>query len=346
MCSYAPLGGLCQSDFGRLNLISNIFFVGSSECRSPSPANLCAMAPKKRFKQEALKDIILEEQKQTNKKAAAAAANAATRSSPFRPWDTESSSRPGNVRTIPANPDNPGTFPGIPESLAALYNHPWAAAYAGDPRLLLSAFLSSTSNPVSMNPLNASSLSLIPRLTPSDSQPEQDEPLALVKPKKAATTVDSPTIDQPDNNTNIRLGSVKIESSEEDHETKSDTSTSSPPSANNKSGKGKQRNYKNMTRERRVEANARERQWVHTITAAYDTLQNAIPVDDSTKTSKMSKLSIIKIATTYIMCLSRQCGFDYSEDKSAPSIEECREKLNELINCETKGVKKHMQWHF
>lgn len=56
-----------------------------------------------------------------------------------------------------------------------------------------------------------------------------------------------------------------------------------------------------MTRERRVEANARERQRVHTITAAFDTLQAAIPTEE--KDVKLSKLSVIKIATAYIMAL-------------------------------------------
>ena len=115
-----------------------------------------------------------------------------------------------------------------------------------------------------------------------------------------------------------------------------------------------QRNYKNMTRERRVEANARERQRVHTITAAFDTLQSLIPApeeimeDSSTSSSdassilsnlnnqKLSKLSIIKIATAYIMLLSRMAGYDYTEDKSAPSIEDCVKKCSELLTQETK----------
>ena len=57
----------------------------------------------------------------------------------------------------------------------------------------------------------------------------------------------------------------------------------------------KQRNYKNMTRERRIEANARERQRVQAITEVYETLRGVIPVED--KCSKLSKLSIIRIAT-------------------------------------------------
>lgn len=99
--------------------------------------------------------------------------------------------------------------------------------------------------------------------------------------------------------------------------------------------KPKQRNYKNMTRERRVEANARERQRVHTITAAFDSLQAAIPTDNNTN-NKLSKLSIIKIATSYIMVLSRMAGYDYSIDQSEPSVEECVKKCSELIQSESK----------
>ena len=89
-----------------------------------------------------------------------------------------------------------------------------------------------------------------------------------------------------------------------------------------------------MTRERRVEANARERQRVQTITEQFETLRNVIPIDD--KMAKMSKLSIIKIATSYINYLSRQCGYDYTTDKSEPSIEECYKDLKDLIKYESK----------
>ena len=132
-------------------------------------------------------------------------------------------------------------------------------------------------------------------------EPEQQEPLALVKPKTETST--------------------ELPESYEDNSQKCEK-------------KAKQRNYKNMTRERRIEANARERQRVQTITEQFETLRNVIPVDD--KSAKMSKLSIIKIATSYIMYLSRQCGHDYTSDKSEPSIEECYANLKNLIKYEAK----------
>uniref|UniRef100_A0A0K2TYH3 BHLH domain-containing protein n=2 Tax=Lepeophtheirus salmonis TaxID=72036 RepID=A0A0K2TYH3_LEPSM len=84
---------------------------------------------------------------------------------------------------------------------------------------------------------------------------------------------------------------------------------------------------KNMTPQRRVEANTRERQRVHTITNAFDRLQSAIPSPNHSKQSKLSKLSVIKIATAYIMVLSRIIGYDYSIDGSTPSVDDC------ILNC-------------
>lgn len=63
-----------------------------------------------------------------------------------------------------------------------------------------------------------------------------------------------------------------------------------------------QRNYKNMTRERRIEANARERTRVHTISAAFDTLRRSVP--SYSHNQKLSKLSVLRIACAYIAALS------------------------------------------
>lgn len=228
---------------------------------SPSPSSRF-LAPKKRFKHDALKDLDKEDKL---KKA----------TSPFRPWD--------------ARPAIPSATPPSATSVmppAFMTNPDWFMAAVQDQttRLALSSLLKGHMQ---------------------SPEPEQEEPLALVKVKKE-----------------------EEEAEEVDY---------SPAELADSPRKAKQRNYKNMTRERRVEANARERQRVHTITAAFDTLQNAIPVEPAGCGSKMSKLSIIKIATSYIMCLSRQCGYDYSADKSAPDIEECRAQLEQLIQAESKA---------
>ena len=48
--------------------------------------------------------------------------------------------------------------------------------------------------------------------------------------------------------------------------------------------------------------------------------------------SKLSKLSIIQITTSYIMYLARQCGLDYTKNEPNLSIEECHQRLQILIH--------------
>jgi hypothetical protein len=97
---------------------------------------------------------------------------------------------------------------------------------------------------------------------------------------------------------------------------------------------GQQRNYKNMTRERRIEANARERTRVHTISAAFDTLRRAIPAYSHNQ--KLSKLSVLRIACSYILTLSRVAGADYSADSSEPSLADCVDLVSRTIQTEGK----------
>ncbi|XP_031628737.1 uncharacterized protein LOC116344373 [Contarinia nasturtii] len=99
-----------------------------------------------------------------------------------------------------------------------------------------------------------------------------------------------------------------------------------------------QRNYKNMTRERRIEANARERTRVHTISAAFDTLRQSIP--SYSNTQKLSKLSILRVACAYILTLSRMTGLDYSADQSEPSVQSCLEEITKCIQTEGKARKR------
>ncbi|XP_060522040.1 transcription factor atoh8 isoform X2 [Cylas formicarius] len=95
-----------------------------------------------------------------------------------------------------------------------------------------------------------------------------------------------------------------------------------------------QRNYKNMTRERRIEANARERTRVHTISAAFDTLRRAVPAYSHNQ--KLSKLSVLRIACSYIMTLSSLV----SSDNSEPVTSECVDMVSRTIQREGKLRKK------
>uniref|UniRef100_A0A182QZ10 BHLH domain-containing protein n=1 Tax=Anopheles farauti TaxID=69004 RepID=A0A182QZ10_9DIPT len=121
-----------------------------------------------------------------------------------------------------------------------------------------------------------------------------------------------------------------------DHE--STTAGSGHKSSSSGTAGSQTRNYKNMTRERRIEANARERTRVHTISAAYEKLRRAIPAYSNAQ--KLSKLSILRIACSYILTLSRMAGEDYSEDASEPSIAECVEMVTRTIQTEGKIRKK------
>ena len=86
-------------------------------------------------------------------------------------------------------------------------------------------------------------------------EPEQKEPLALVIKKEPTEPVQkiSKSDKQKETNTDQDMG-------------ENDKQINNENNVNKKGNNGKQRNYKNMTRERRVEANARERQRVQTIT--------------------------------------------------------------------------------
>ncbi|XP_068210276.1 uncharacterized protein net [Palaemon carinicauda] len=102
--------------------------------------------------------------------------------------------------------------------------------------------------------------------------------------------------------------------------------------------KQKQRNYKNMTRERRIEANARERNRVHTISAAFEKLRTSVPAYSHNQ--KLSKLSVLRIACSYILLLSRLAGHDYSEGETEPSLGECVDLTTRTIQVEGKAKKK------
>ena len=101
---------------------------------------------------------------------------------------------------------------------------------------------------------------------------------------------------------------------------------------------GQQRNYKNMTRERRIEANARERTRVHTISAAFDTLRRAIPAYSHNQ--KLSKLSVLRIACSYIMTLSKIVNTPEGESENGDALGACVDLVSKTIQTEGKLRKK------
>lgn len=185
----------------------------------------------------------------------------------------------------------------------------------------------------------------------------QDEPLSLVKrvSKSVQRTWHRPVLDvrNPNNCVNedlsekqeqkLKHGSdekFKIETLLSGSVVKSEYSEESQDNQRKSShgSTNQQRNYKNMTRERRIEANARERTRVHTISAAFDTLRHSVPAYSHNQ--KLSKLSVLRIACSYIMTLSRLAGYDYSNEQNEPELSECIDNVSKTIQTEGKLRKK------
>ncbi|KAF6213004.1 hypothetical protein GE061_010718 [Apolygus lucorum] len=121
-------------------------------------------------------------------------------------------------------------------------------------------------------------------------------------------------------------------------EGKPDSSGSYSPSVYPGGPSSGRRNYKNMTRERRIEANARERTRVHTISAAFDNLRKAVPAYSHNQ--KLSKLAVLRVAASYILTLSRIIDEDYSADGSSPTLQSCVDSITSTIQMEGRLKKK------
>ncbi|XP_029175755.1 myosin-G heavy chain isoform X2 [Nylanderia fulva] len=154
--------------------------------------------------------------------------------------------------------------------------------------------------PITTTPSTVGTLSRHPRL--------QDEPLSLVvrneKPRVPSHPAVSGTYEKtPSYMMEHLLATSSTRNHQDDQNHRDHQNHQAASSVSSKHQGGQQRNYKNMTRERRIEANARERTRVHTISAAFDTLRRAIPAYSHNQ--KLSKLSVLRIACSYIMTLSK-----------------------------------------
>ncbi|XP_052069345.1 uncharacterized protein LOC127708494 [Mytilus californianus] len=105
------------------------------------------------------------------------------------------------------------------------------------------------------------------------------------------------------------------------------------------SGRRNRKNYKNMTRERRIEANARERTRVHTISAAFDALRKAVP--SYSYNQKLSKLAILRIACSYIMALGKLAGDDLNGKVENVSFADCVDMCTSTIQTEGRARRRH-----
>lgn len=173
---------------------------------------------------------------------------------------------------------------------------------------------------------------------PHGYSPDQDQPLSLVLRERFAPA----STPRPQEVVRIPDGRFSVESMVLDGPEASSSATSSSVAGDKRMPtttlQPQQRNYKNMTRERRIEANARERTRVHTISAAFDTLRRAVPAYSHNQ--KLSKLSVLRIACSYILTLSRVAGRDYSADSSQPPLADCVDTVTRTIQMEGKLRKK------
>jgi atonal protein 8 len=105
------------------------------------------------------------------------------------------------------------------------------------------------------------------------------------------------------------------------------------------------RNYKNMTRERRMQANARERTRVHTISSAFEALRRAVP--SFSHGQRLSKLSILRVASAYIAALGQLASAaadeedkDKDEESTSPQmtstgqLDECVDRCTRTLMTE------------
>ncbi|XP_071948638.1 uncharacterized protein [Antedon mediterranea] len=101
------------------------------------------------------------------------------------------------------------------------------------------------------------------------------------------------------------------------------------------------RSYKNLSRSRRIVANARERNRVHTISAAFEGLRRAVP--SYSHNQKLSKLAILKIACCYILALSRLADVDCAtttDSNDDISFEECVELCTKTLQAEGRSKRR------
>lgn len=157
----------------------------------------------------------------------------------------------------------------------------------------------------------------------------QEEPLALVArgetPRVPSHPAVNDTWDRPSGYTSLDHHDNHHQTTDNDH-------------LSHHGSTGQQRNYKNMTRERRIEANARERTRVHTISAAFDTLRRSIPAYSHNQ--KLSKLSVLRIACSYIMTLSKIATTPEGEETTGPKLGACVDMVSRTIQTEGKLRKK------
>jgi hypothetical protein len=92
-----------------------------------------------------------------------------------------------------------------------------------------------------------------------------------------------------------------------------------------------------LTYNKRLQANARERERVHNLTAAFEALRQVIPMYGGQP--KLSRLSILRIACSYVLVLGALNEIDFSEGQNAYTLNESFHLLSCTILNELKRKK-------
>ncbi|CAF1339511.1 unnamed protein product [Adineta ricciae] len=92
-----------------------------------------------------------------------------------------------------------------------------------------------------------------------------------------------------------------------------------------------------LTYNKRLVANARERERVHNLTAAFEALRRVLPMYGDQE--KLSRLSILRIACSYVLVLGALNEMDFSQDQNAYTLNETFHMLSYTILNELKRKK-------
>lgn len=92
-----------------------------------------------------------------------------------------------------------------------------------------------------------------------------------------------------------------------------------------------------LTHNKRLVANARERERVHNLTAAFEALRRVLPMYGDQE--KLSRLSILRIACSYVLVLGALNELDFSQGQNAYTLNEAFHMLSYTILNELKRKK-------
>lgn len=142
---------------------------------------------------------------------------------------------------------------------------------------------------------------------------------------------------------------IEDSNASEDSTTEGSTgvATKRTKSAGNQPGKKKRDkskravSWRHSSRSRRLIANARERSRIHIMSEAFDCLRRAVPCYSHDQ--KLSKLAILRLATSYISALAHLNHlYEHESDKSLKLFADCVDECTRAL--QTEGRTRRKEW--